>query len=143
MNEIYHHALKLLRRKDYTQRQLLERLEAKFGKIPDEIPLRLLAKKFLDDRRYADNFVAKHPDAHPGRVREELEEAGVDARTIDLAIDAVDWPSLRTVLKAKMTVWRLSPPLQRRDAARLFRVLSRLGYPEDEIREELEQLHEQ
>ena len=32
MNEIYHHALKLLRRKDYTKQQLLEKLEAKFGK---------------------------------------------------------------------------------------------------------------
>lgn len=143
MNEIYHHALKLLRRRDYTQQQLRQRLEAKFGIVPDEVPAQLLAKRFLDDRRYADNFIAKHPEAHPDRVREDLQEAGVDAGITEQAIASVDWPSLQGVLKAKMADWRLSPPLQRRDVARLFRVLSRLGYPEDEIREELEQLHEQ
>lgn len=143
MNEIYHHALKLLRRRDYTQKQLQERLEERFGTVPEEIPWRLRANKFLDDRRYAGNFVAKHPDAHPDRIREQLREAGVEAGIIDEAIGGVDWPSLRSVLKAKMTDWRLTGPLQKRDAVRLFRVLSRLGYPEDEIREELEQLHEQ
>ena len=56
----------------------------------------------------------------------------------------MNWPSLRDVLKAKIAGWRLHAPLQRRDAARLFRALSRLGYSEEEIREELEQqLHEQ
>jgi SOS response regulatory protein OraA/RecX len=143
VDDIYHHALKLLRRRDYTQKQLCEKLESKFGRIPDAVASGLIARRFLDDRRYADNFVAKHPYTHPNFIRQSLQDAGVDDQTIGLAIDAFDWPSLRTVLKAKMTVWRLSPPLKRRDAARLFSALSRLGYPEDEIREELEQLHEQ
>jgi SOS response regulatory protein OraA/RecX len=143
VDDIYHHALKLLRRRDYTQKQLFEKLESKFGRIPDDVASGLIARRFLDDRRYADNFVAKHPYTHPNFIRQSLQDAGVDDQTIGLAIDAFDWPSLRTVLKAKMTVWRLSPPLNRRDAARLFSALSRLGYPEDEIREELEQLHEQ
>lgn len=143
MNEIYYHALQLLRRRDYTQRQLLEKLEAKFKIVPEEVVLQLRAKRFIDDRRYADNFVAKHSDSHPGWVREALGEAGVDRETIDLAIDGCDWPSLRDVLKARMIASRLRPPLERREAARLFRLLSRMGYPEDDIREELEQLHEQ
>ena len=143
MEEIYHHALKLLRRKDYTQRQLREKLEAKFGAVPDEVTIQLRKKKFLDDRRYAENFTAKHSDSHPDWVRAALEEAGVDRETIDLAVNACDWPSLRGVLRAKMLSWHLRPPLQRRDVARLYRILSRLGYPEDDIREELEQLHEQ
>ena len=72
MNEIYHHALKLLRRKDYTQKQLLEKLEEKFGDVPDDITQQLLAKRFLNDQRYADNFVARHSDCHPDWVREAL-----------------------------------------------------------------------
>ena len=140
MDEIYHHALKLLRRKDYTLKQLRERLVAKFGDVPEDVAARLVARRFLDDRRYAENFVEKHADTHRDRVREELQEAGIDEKTIDLALQSVDWPSLREVLKDKMKAWRLSPPLHRRDAARLFRALSRLGHPEDEIREELEQL---
>jgi SOS response regulatory protein OraA/RecX len=143
VNEIYHHALKLLRRRDYTQRQLLEKLEAKFERVPEEIFLQLRAKRFIDDGRYANNFVAKHSDNHPGWVRAALEEAGIDREDIELAVDGWDWPSLGDVLKARMVVWRLSPPVEGRDAARLFRLLSRMGYPEDDIREELEQLHEQ
>jgi regulatory protein len=143
VDEIYHHALKLLQRRDYTEKQLREKLEAKFEDVPAEVFSRLLAKRFLDDRRYAENFVAKHADNHPNHVKELLEEAGVSRETINSAVDAVKWPSLKAVLKAKMLDWRLDAPLQRRDAARLFRALSRLGYSEDEIREELEPLHEQ
>jgi SOS response regulatory protein OraA/RecX len=143
VNEIYHHALKLLRRKDYTKQQLLEKLETKFGTVPEEITETLLRKRFLDDRRYAENFVAKHADSHPDWIRRSLEEAGVEPQSIDHAVAASDWPSLRDVLKAKMLVWRLRPPLERRDVARLFRLLCRLGYPEEDIREELEQFHEQ
>jgi SOS response regulatory protein OraA/RecX len=87
--------------------------------------------------------VAKHADSHPDWIRQSLEDAGVERQDINRALATADWPSLRDVLKAKMLVWRLRPPLERRDVARLFRLLSRLGYPEEDIREELEQLHEQ
>ena len=143
MNEIYHHALKLLQRRDYTEKQLREKLEQKFGEFPDDVRKLLLAKRFLDDRRYADNFITRHSDSHPDWVSEVLREDGVEEATVELAVSACVWPSLRDVLKAKMLVRRLRPPLERRDVARLFRLLSRLGYPEDDIREELEQLHEQ
>ena len=143
MNEIYHHALKLLERRDYTQKQLVRKLEEKFGACPEDVLRQLLAKRFLDDRRYADNFITKHSDSHPDWVRETLREGGIEESIIELAVAACDWPSLRDVLKAKMLVRRLRPPLERRDVARLFRLLSRLGYPAEDIREELEQLHEQ
>jgi SOS response regulatory protein OraA/RecX len=143
VEEIYHHALKLLRRKDYTKRQLQEKLEARYGEIPNEVTSKLLSKRFLDDRRYAENFAVKHAESHPSWVRTALEEAGVDPETAAEAVAGRTWPSLPDVLKAKMENSRLRPPLQRRDVARLFRLLSRLGYPEEDIREELEQLHEQ
>ena len=143
MEEIYHHALKLLRKRDYTQRQLREKLEARFGEFPEDLAKQLLAKRFLDDRRYAENFAAKHADRHPSWVRAALNEAGVDTQTADQVIAARSWPSLRDVLNAKMGGWHLRPPLQGRDVARLFRLLNRMGYPEEDIREELEQFHEQ
>jgi SOS response regulatory protein OraA/RecX len=135
--------LKLLQRRDYTEKQLREKLEKKFGDVPVEVFSLLFAKRFLDDRRYAENFVAKHADHTRERAKELLREAGIGNETLDAAVAAVNWPSLREVLKAKMTGWRIEAPLRRKDAARLFRTLSRLGYSEDEIREELEQLHEQ
>ena len=143
MNEIHHYALKLLQRRDYTEKQLREKLETKFGDVPEEVFSLLLTRRFLDDRRYAENFITKHADSHPEHVRHLLEEAGIRRETIDSVVSTANWPSLRDVLKAKMVSWRLHAPLQKRDAARLFRTLSRLGYSEDEIREELEPLHEQ
>ena len=99
MDDMYHHALKLLSMRDYTAAQLREKLEKKFGRVDE-------------------NLIA--------------EELGTAER-----------PSLREVLNATMIDCKLRAPLHPRDAARLFRALSRLGYQEDAIREELEPLHEQ
>ena len=92
MNEIYHHALKLLRRKDYTQKQLREKLEEKFGAVPDDITSQLLAKRYLNDQRYADNFAARHSDCHPDWVREALQEAGAQSERAMMSA-AARWPS--------------------------------------------------
>jgi SOS response regulatory protein OraA/RecX len=143
VDEIYHQALKLLRRRDYTVAQLREKLESKFGEIPNEIIDTLLKKRFLDDTRYAGNFVVKRRDFHPSLVREELLNSGVSPETAERALSVNDWPSLQHVVRAKMIDWKLQAPIHRKEANRLYRVLARLGYPEDEIREELEQLHEQ
>jgi SOS response regulatory protein OraA/RecX len=143
MDEIYQHALKLLKRRDYTVAQIRQRLLEKFGEAPQQTIDMLLGKRFLDDRRFADNIVSRSAAKHPSRVREELEQAGVPPEIVGSAISGKDWPSLQTVLKARMETLNLRAPLQQREAARLFRALSRLGYQEDEIREELEQLHDQ
>jgi SOS response regulatory protein OraA/RecX len=143
VNEIYHHALKLLRRRDYTVAQLREKLESKFGEVPNEIIDTLLKKRFLDDTRYAGNLVVKRRDSHPSQVREELLKSGVSSEIAAQALSVNDWPSLQHVVRAKMIDWKLQAPIHRKEANRLYRALTRLGYPEDEIREELEQLHEQ
>ena len=143
MDEIYHHALKLLRRRDYTVAQLREKLESKFEDVPKETIETLLKKRFLDDARYAGNFVMKRRDFHPLLVRDELLNNGVSPEIIEQALSVNDWPSLQHVLRAKIIDWKLQAPIHRKDINRLYRALARLGYPEEEIREELEQLHEQ
>ena len=143
MDEIYHQALKLLRRRDYTIAQLREKLESKFGEVPKETLDTLKKKKFLDDARYAGNFVLKRRDFHPSLVREELLNSGVSPDIIEQALSVHHWPSLQQIVQAKLIDWSLQAPIQRKEANRLYRILTRLGYPEDEIREELEQLHQQ
>jgi SOS response regulatory protein OraA/RecX len=143
VDEIYHQALKLLRRRDYTVAQLRERLESKFGEVSGETIDTLQKKRFLDDARYAGNFVMKRRDSHPSLVREELLNSGVSPEIVEQAISVNDWPSLQHVVRTKMIDWKLQAPVHRKEANRLYRALARLGYPEDEIREELEQLHEQ
>ena len=140
MDEIYHQALKLLRRRDYTVAQLREKLEGKFGEVPKEIIDILQKKHFIDDARYAGNVVMKRRDFHPSLVRDELLNSGVSSEIIEQALSLHEWPSLQQVMRAKIIDWKLQSPIHRREANRLYRVLARLGYPEDEIREELEQL---
>jgi len=140
MNEIYAYALKLLRGRDYTISKLCAKLEAKFGSVPPEVIEQLLEKKFLNDRRFAENYIAKRKSCGAQQVREELLALGISAKLAEEIVSHTEWPSLQDALTAKMRDWNLRPPLQPRDAGRLFRSLLRLGYDEDAIREELEQL---
>ena len=142
MNEIYSYALKLLRRRDYTIAELCGKLEAKFGSVPPEIIEDLGRKKFLNDRRFAENYVAKRKSRGAQQLREELTAHGIPTKLTEEIVSATEWPSLQEALTAKMKDWNLRIPLQARDAGRLFRALLRLGYDEDAIREEIEQLEE-
>jgi SOS response regulatory protein OraA/RecX len=142
VDEIYAHALKLLRARDYTVLQLNQKLEAKFGSVPQEVADRLIRKKFLDDRRFAENYVTRRKKRGPVLLREELLARGISSALADKILSQTDLPSLKEALAAKMSYWKLRAPLQLRDATRLFRALSRLGYDEDAIREEIEQVRE-
>lgn len=140
MDEIYTYALKLLRARDYSVARLRQKLELKFGVVPAEVFELLTGKNFLNDRRFAQNYVARRKDRGAMLLREELQARGIASELVDEIVAAEDWPSLRNALTAKMTDWKLRPPLQPRDAARLFRALHRLGYEEDAIREEIQQV---
>lgn len=143
ISAIYTHALKLLRARDYSIAGLREKLVEKFGAVPEEVIEQLLQKNFLNDRRFAENYIRKRKARGPAVLGEEMRARGVPAGLVEELLRQTDWPSLQNAVKAKMTDWNLRLPLQPRDAARLFRALSRLGYEEDAIREEIDQLHEQ
>ena len=140
MDKIYHYALKLLKTRDHTVFELSKKLESKFGEAPSEVMQQLLQKKFLNDRRFAQTYVERRRHRGAAQVRDELAARGVPLDIAEEILAAADWPSLQEALKAKMNDWRLRPPVDSRDAARLFRALFRLGYDEDAIREEIDKL---
>jgi SOS response regulatory protein OraA/RecX len=142
VDEILSHALKLLRGRDYTVVQLREKLTTKFGDVPQDVLDHLLKKNFLNDRRFAENYVARRQDRGAALLREELAARGVASPLIDEILSRADWPSLQEALAARMSDWKLRAPLRPRDGARLFRALLRLGYEEDAIREEIQNLRE-
>ena len=142
MNEIRLHALKLLSARDYTAQKLREKLEARFGPVPQETIDELVRRNFLNDRRYAENYVLRRKDRGAALLREELVFRGVPAELAGEILAQIDWPSLKSALAAKIKDWNLHVPLKQRDAARLFRALRRLGYDEDAIQEETHQLIE-
>ena len=142
VDEIYAHALKLLRMRDYTIADLHKKLEAKFGMVPQALLDLLIQKKFLNDKRFAENYVARRKDRGVSLLRQELIDKGVEAEIADEILFKTEFPSLKDAVAAKMIDWKLRVPLQSRDAARLFRALVRLGYNEDAIREEIDQIRE-
>jgi regulatory protein len=142
VDEIYAHALKLLRIRDYTIAELEKKLAAKFGTVPRPLLDLLIQKRFLNDRRFAENYVARRKNHGPSRLRQELIDKGVQHQIADEILSKADFPSLKQAVAAKMGDWKLRVPLQSRDAARLFRALVRLGYDEDAIREEIEHLEQ-
>jgi SOS response regulatory protein OraA/RecX len=140
VDEIYAYALKLLKGRDYSVATLRAKLEARFGSAPEAVLDQMLSKRFLDDRRFAQNHVERRKDKGPFQLREELLARGIAAALADEILSQAEWPSLQEALNAKMKGWKLRAPLQSRDAARLFRALQRLGFDEDAIREEIETL---
>jgi len=142
VNDVYLYSLKLLKNRDYTVSDLQKKLAGKFERIPNDVIDELTRKNFLNDRRFAENYIARRKHRGPAALREELIARGVATDIIDEILSRSDWPSLREAVAAKMNDWKLRAPLRPRDAARLFRALLRLGYDEDAIRGEIEQLRE-
>ena len=138
--EVYAYALRLLRRRDYTMEELRTKLAAKFGAVPEGVLKQLAQKNFLNDRRFAENYVAKRRNRGPIALRDEILARGVALDLVDEILGQAEWPSLREAVAARMKNLKLRAPLQSRDAARLFRALVRLGYDEDAILEEIEQI---
>jgi len=143
VDKVYAYALKLLKARDLSAAELGHRLRLKFGIPPDGVIQQLLAKNFLNDRRFTENYIARRKHRGQAVVREELLAHGIPADLILEMVARSEWPSLREALAAKMKGLKLRAPLQSRDAARLFRALHRLGYEEDAIREEIENINAQ
>jgi regulatory protein len=137
------YAMKLLSKRDYSTAELRQKLLSKYGEAPEDVIQHLILKRFLDDRRFAEAYISGRKKRGMLRLKHELEALGVPLDVVAETIAGGQWPSLHEALTARMVGWKLRTPLHRRDAARLFRALARLGYEEDAIREEIDQLHEQ
>jgi SOS response regulatory protein OraA/RecX len=143
MDDMYHHALKLLSMRDYTAAQLRAKLDKKFGSVDEAVIADLIKRKFLNDRRFVRNFIDRKATTSLEYLRDQLLERGVEKSIVAEELEKTERPSLREVVNATMIDCKLRAPLRPREAARLFRALIRLGYQEDAIREELEPFHEQ
>lgn len=138
------HALKLLAGRDHTVHQIRVKLRKRFGDCEpatiESVIRRLSDSHYLDDRRFARNYVRNRIAQGRPRLEATLERAGVAPDLAAGVLDIQDWPSIAQALEAKMKSLKVQRPLKRGVAARLFRALERLGYDADEIEAELEKL---
>lgn len=137
MRQVYAYALKLLAGRDYSTHRLRLKLEKRFEDVPDDVIERLTENRFLNDRRFAENFVRRRKHWGHWRLEAELARQGISAAVAREVLEREDWPSTEEAVKARMDRLNLGTPLSKKDAARLFRSVRRLGYDAEEIIEEL------
>jgi regulatory protein len=130
-------ATTLLARRDFAVRELWERLtEQGFaeGAVSDAVA-ELLHDGVLDDRRYAQNYVAYHAGRGHGplRIATELRRSGLPGDLIEAALGTgPDWGALaRKVCRAKFGP---QPPDGWTQRARRARFLQYRGFSSDHIR---------
>jgi len=114
------HALRLLARRAMSEARLKERLLARFA--PEEALKRLRAMGYLDDRAFAETYVATRARYGPMKLRRLLLAQGVGEEIVEAVL-----PKEEDVLQAALKVLRRYP--RRGDKAKAVRFLRGRGFP--------------
>jgi regulatory protein len=130
-------ALDALARRDYASEDLRRKLLEKGYDVAVVAPLldALRAEKLLDDRRYAENFLAYHAARGQGplRVRAELRRHGLEGILVEECLDAFpDW--IGQLRKAQQKKFGAKPPSNYADKQRQARFLGYRGFTSAQIR---------
>ena len=130
-------ALDALARRDYASADLRRKLLEKGYDVAVVAPLldALRAEKLLDDRRYAENFVAYHAARGQGplRVRAELRRHGLEGILVEECLDAFpDW--IVQLRKAQQKKFGAKPPSNYADKQRQAKFLGYRGFTSAQIR---------
>jgi regulatory protein len=130
-------ALDALARRDHASEDLRRKLLDKGYDASVVAPLldALRAEKLLDDRRYAENFVAYHAarGLGPLRVRAELRRQGLEGILVEGCLDAFpDW--IVQLRKARQKKFGAQPPSNYADRQRQARFLGYRGFTSAQIR---------
>jgi regulatory protein len=130
-------ALDALARRDYASEDLRRKLLEKGYDVAVVAPLldALRGEKLLDDRRYAENFVAYHAARGQGplRVRADLRRHGLEGILVEQCLDAFpDW--IAQLRKAQQKKFGAKPPGNYADKQRQAKFLGYRGFTSAQIR---------
>lgn len=131
-------AVAMLARRDYSKKELAQKLARKFPARRDEIEgvLTELEKLgFLSNSRFAERFVRERARRYgTGRLRQELRRRGLDSDEIEGALEGVEEPE-------EERAWRIwerkfsGPPEDERERGRQVRFLAARGFSYSVIRQ--------
>src|SRR5580692_13169197 len=130
-------ALDALARRDYASEDLRLKLLEKGYDVSVVSPLldALRDEKLLDDRRYAENFVAYHAARGQGplRIRDELRRHGLEGTLVEECLDAFpDW--IVHLQRTQLKKFGAKQPGNYADSQRQARFLSYRGFTSAQIR---------
>jgi regulatory protein len=125
MDEALAYALRLLLRRAMSRARLREKLRARFGEeVVEEVLRRLEALGYLDDRAFAETFVAVRGRYGPLKLRNLLRAQGVAEEVVEAVLGQ---GGEKGVLEAALKVLRRYP--RRGDKAKAVRFLKGRGFP--------------
>ncbi len=143
--DLYTAAINGLARRAYSVHEMRVYLERRVQNKDDVKPIldRLKQNSYLDDERYARQFVRMHAEIRkqgPFRIARDLRARGVPDRHIEKALaERATESSDDTLVRAHLTrrLKSLRGPLDERRKASLYRSLLRAGFSSEVIRREL------
>jgi regulatory protein len=128
----------LLAGRDFSRHELTARLLRRgYGAaVVDEAVANIVQEGFLREDRFAEQFVSQRARRGHGpvRVRMGLREKGVEAETIDQALDATATDWTQAAREARRRKFGLEPPADLRERAKQARFLQYRGFSADQIR---------
>lgn len=130
-------AMDYLARREYGQDELKKKLaNAGFTRDARERAVdQLTADGLQDDGRFAENFVQSRINQGKGpvRIQQELSQKGLDAGTINFAIEAadIDWRELAREVRLKK--FGAAMPTDFKEKARQMRFLQYRGFGPDDV----------
>jgi regulatory protein len=132
-----HAAVELLSRRDFCARELCEKLTAQGYEpsIIEGVVAELTERGFVNDERYAQQYVALHADRGHGplRIGRELTALGIEPTLIESALSSgEDWS--RRAREVRIRRFGLEVPAGWSDKARQARFLQYRGFSNDHIR---------
>ena len=131
-------ALKLLAGRDFGRRELLARLARKGypAELNQSVVEQLASERLLSEGRFVTQFIRQHAGRGHGpvRIRLELRERGIDAETIESALEesGEDW--VESARLARRRKFGAEPPADFRQRAKQARFLQYRGFAADQVR---------
>jgi regulatory protein len=149
--DLYTAAINSLARRAYSVYEMRTYLErrAEDADVVKGVLDRLKQLDYLDDARYARQFVRLHTELRkqgPFRIARDLRARGVPDRHIEAALaERSTEPNESAVVRARLErrIKLMHGPLDERRVASLYRSLLRAGFSADTIRHELSALAKQ
>ncbi len=132
--------MKLLARRDHSVYELTLKLKPFYsGREIDTVIARCLQENWLDDARFAENYIRSRSNSGygPRRIALELQQKGVAGEIIRQALQeaAVDWQALLLRLLER----RMPLPEEPAERIKLQNMLLRRGFSSDQISGEKKQ----
>jgi regulatory protein len=141
LDELYHHAVTLLARKDYAtgeMRRMLNSLASEPVDV-DTVILKLKEYNYLNDERIAENLLSRLLKKQYGltRIRLEIRQKGIESDVIENVLNSLDIDWFEMASESRIKKFGEAIPIEPKEKARQIRYLQSRGFSMDMIMESL------